>query len=50
MLVINVVEKYFRLGLKYLIPLKKKINSLCRNYCTNYIHKPTPALRFISSL
>jgi len=25
MLVISVVDKYFRLGLKYLIPLKKKI-------------------------
>jgi len=38
MLVISVVEKYFRLGkLKYLIPLQK-INSLYMNYYTNYIH------------
>jgi len=37
MLVISVVEKYFRFGLKYLIPLKKG-NLLHINYCTNYIH------------
>jgi len=37
MLVISVVEKYFRLGLKYLIPLKK-INLLYINYCNNNIH------------
>jgi len=37
MLVINVVEKYFWHGLKYLIPLKK-FNLLCISYCTNYIH------------
>jgi len=37
MLVISVVERYFRLGLKYLIPLKK-VNLLYINYCTNYIH------------
>jgi len=32
MLVISVVEKYFRLRLKYLIPLKK-VNLLYINYC-----------------
>jgi len=37
MLVISVAVKYFRLGLKYLIPLKK-VNLLYINYCTNYIH------------
>jgi len=37
MLVISVVVKYFRLGLKYLIPLKK-VNLLYINCCTNYIH------------
>jgi len=34
MLVISVVERCFRLGLKYLIPLKK-VNI---KYCTIYIH------------
>jgi len=37
MLVISVVEKYFRLRLKYLIPLKK-INLLYIIYCTSYIN------------
>jgi len=37
MLVISVVERYFRLGWKYLFPLKK-VNLLYINYCTNYIH------------
>ena len=35
-LVISVVEKYFRLGLNSFIPLKKKIDLLHINYCTNY--------------
>jgi len=37
MLVISVVEKYFRLARKYLISLKK-IDLLYINYCNNYIH------------
>jgi len=37
MLFISVVERYFRLDLKYLIPLKK-VSLLYINYCTNYIH------------
>jgi len=37
MLLIGVVQKYFRLGLKYLIPLKK-INLLYINYCTSCVH------------
>ena len=35
MLGISAVEKYFWLGLKYLIPLQKNI-MLYINYCTNY--------------
>ena len=36
MLVISVVERYFRLGFKHLIPLKK-IYLLYTNYCTKYM-------------
>ena len=39
MLVITVVERYFRLGLKYLIPLNESqfiVGYI--NYCTKYIH------------
>ena len=38
MLVISVMERYFRLGLKYLIPLEKSY-LLDINYCTNYVHR-----------
>jgi len=32
------MERYFRLGLKYLIPLEKSY-LLDINYCTNYVHR-----------
>jgi len=35
MLGTSVVERYFQLGLKYLISSEKKVNLL---YCTKYIH------------
>jgi len=35
--VISVVHKNFRIGLKYLIPLKKNY-LLYINYCTNYTY------------
>jgi len=39
MLVISVVERYFRLILKYLLPLKKVLFTVYKlPYCTNYIH------------
>ena len=39
MLVVSVVERYFRLGISTLTLLVlKKVNLLYINYCTNYIH------------
>ena len=54
MLVISVLERYFRLGLKNLIPLK--VNLLCINhriiihiaYSSTYIHKFTPNIQYIN--
>jgi len=45
MLVISVVERDFRLGFKYLIPLKK-LYSLDINYCTNYEHSSLKHFKF----